>query len=183
MIIEESKAIGAKVWFFREGKEFLLPEAGTASKTSRPDADDAGWVNIGRIEAWEPTMLADDEVDIYDSETGRLDLADSIPVKHALQYKFVTNEMTALAVGLFFRTADELAAGDYQFTPMEGIPPRGWLKLVNKDQGSVVVLAADIWGRIKVTGGMKGGNGEIVKPEFMFKMFKNNLNTMALGTA
>lgn len=183
MIIEESKAVGAKVLFFRENKAYALPgPGGNAASNVKPDADDVGWVNIGRIEAWEPSMLADDEVDVYDSETGHLDLADSIPVKQALQYKFTTNVLTALAVGLFFRTANELAAADYQFTPMVGIPPRGWLKIVNKDHASVVILAADLWGRIKVTGGMKGGNGELVKPEFMFKMFKNALNTMALGT-
>ncbi|HYG98861.1 MAG TPA: hypothetical protein VD837_06990 [Terriglobales bacterium] len=183
MIIEESKAVGAQAWFFREGKEFTEPEAGTAGIDDVPGADDDGWVSIGRIEAWEPSLLADEEQDVYDSSTGRLDLADSIPVKQALQYKFTTNVVTALAVGLFFRTASELSASDYQFNPLGGVPPRGWLKVQNYDHNSTLILAADLWGRIKVSGGMKGGNGELVKPEFMFKVFKNALNTMALGTA
>lgn len=182
MIIEESKAVGAQVWFCREGKAFTSPSSGTAGVAAIPDADDDAWVSIGRIEAWENSFLADDEVDVYDSSVGRLDLADSIPVKQALQFKFTTNVITALAVGLFFRTSAELAADDFQFNPLSGVSPRGWLKIQNYDHNSDLILAADIWGRVKVSGGFKGGNGELVKPEFMFKMFKNALNTMALGT-
>jgi hypothetical protein len=182
MIIEESKAVGAQVWFAREGKAFTLPAPGTVGLAAIPGPTDNAWISIGRIEAWEPTMLADEEQDVYDSATGLLALADSIPTKQALQYKFTTNMVTALAIGLFYRSAAELTAASYQFNPLAGVSPRGFLKVQNYDHNASLILSADLWGRVKVTGGMKGGNGELVKPEFMFKMFKNTLNTMALGT-
>jgi len=182
MIIEESKAVGAQVWVAREGKAYAAPApGGNVGSANKPDANDASWVTIGRIEQWDSSMKTDEMQDVYDSSTGLLNLADSIPTKQAMMLKFTTNVVTGLAIGLFFRTQNELTAASGQFNPLTGVSPRAWLKMQNYDHNGVLVLSADFWVRLVLSGGIKGGNGELVKPEFTAHVLKNTLNTMMLG--
>lgn len=180
MIIEDTKALGAKVLFFPEGKE---DEGSVAcSETHMPDPDDAGWVDLKSVESFEGSRANPVDVQVYDSEIGSKQLLNELELGGDIQYKFTTNILTAFAIGLFFRSAQPLTAGDYQFNPNQKTSPRGWMIMVNRDQDGTQILAVNWWGKMKFTGTLKGGAGEVVKPELTFMLLKNNLNTQSLGT-
>jgi hypothetical protein len=180
MIIEETKALGAVVLFFPEGKN---DEGDVAcSETHMPDPDDAGWVDLKSIEAWEGSRQNPTDVKIYDSRIGRKVLKDELELGGDIEYKFTTNFLTAFATGLFFRSAAPLTPNSFQFNPDQKTSPRGWMIMNNRDQDGTQILAANWWGKMKFTGTLKGGAGEVIKPELTFMLFQNDLNTQALGT-
>ena len=180
MIIEESKALGATVLFFPEGA--AVQAGGLCNSGAIPNPNDPGWIDMKRVEAWEAQRKGVKYQEIKDSSWGKLRLADEIEVDGYTEYKFTTNVLLGFLLGLFFRSAAPLNGASYQFNPDQGIAPRGWLILDNRDQGGNLIIAANFWGRLKYDGPMKGGNGDVVKPELMFGIYLNTLNTMALGT-
>lgn len=180
MIIEEAKALGASVLFFPEGAN--VQAGGTCSSAAIPDANDPGYIDLVRVEAWEAMRKDVKYQAVKDSSIGKVILADEVETDGYTEYKLTVNIVLGIAIGLFFRSAGVLSGASYQFNPDAGIAPRGWLILDNRDQGGNLILAANLWGRLKCDSGFKGGNGDLVKPELMFTQYKNALNTMALGT-
>ena len=181
MIIEESKALGAAILFFPAGK--AVQAGGVCVSTAIPDPNDPGWVDFVRLEAWEGSRKGGKFEPVEDSTTGSTVLADEIETnKGYIEYKFTANVLLGFIIGLFYRSAAPLTGASYQFDPNQGICPNGWLMLVNKDQAGTVILAANLWGKMKFDGPMKGGGGALIKPELMFNNYANNLNTIALGT-
>lgn len=180
MIIEESKALGASILFFPEGK--AVQAGGNCNAGAIPDPNDPGWVDFIRVEAWEGNRKDVKFQPIKDSSWGKLTLADEVETDGYMEYKFTANVLLAFFIGLFFRSAAPLSGNSYQFNPEQGIAPRGWLIISNRDQGGNLILAANLWGRMKYDGPFKGGGGDLIKPELMFTQYKNALNTMALGT-
>lgn len=178
MIIEKAMAIGAHAWFFFNGKDYTLPEAGTASVSALPDAEDTGWVKLNDVESWE-LAVSDEKKEIFAPSPGVLVRSGILRLKQSLNYKFTTNQMSALALGIAFRASEELDAASYQFVPLSGVPPLGWLKLQKYDHDNEMVFAADIWGELNVAGGLKGSASDIIMPEFEFAMLYSSLNTMA----
>jgi hypothetical protein len=180
MIIEEAKALGATLLYFPEGK--LDAGAVACSSVHMPDPEDPGWVDFKSVETWEASRQNAADVPLYDSSIGRKVLLDELELGGDLQYKFTTNVLIAYVIGLFFRSAAPLDANSFQFNPDQLTSPRGWMILDNKDQDGTLILAANLWGKMKYTGTIKGGAGSIVIPEVTFMQFKNDLNTMSLGT-
>jgi hypothetical protein len=181
MIIEESKALGASILFFPEGK--AVAAGGVCVSTAIPDPADPGWVDFIRVESWEGSRKDVKYEAIKDASTGKLQLADEVEVDGYTEYKFTTNVLLGFLLGLFFRSATPLTAASYQFNPDQGVAPRGWLILDNRDQNGNLIIAANLWGRMKFDGPLKGGGGALIKPELLFDQYKNSLNTLALGTA
>lgn len=180
MIIEEAKALGASILFFPEGK--ALQDASLCNSAAIPDVNDPGWVDFVRVEAWEANRKDVKYQPVKDSTTGKLVLADEVETDGYTEYKFTSNILLGLFVGLFFRSATPLTGNSLQFNPDQGISPRGWMIMANYDQGGTLILSANLWGRMKFDGPLKGGGGELVKPDLMFTQLKNSLNTMSLGS-
>lgn len=180
MIIEEAKALGASILFFPEGK--AVQAGGVCNSGAIPDPNDPGWVDFVRVESWEATRKDTKYQQVKDSTTGKLVLADEVETDGYTEYKFTSNIVLGFFVGLFFRSATALTGNSLQFNPDAGIAPRGWIIIANRDQGGALILSANLWGRMKFDGPLKGGGGDLVKPEVMFTQLKNALNTMSLGT-
>lgn len=180
MIIEEAKALGASILFFPEGK--AVQAGGVCSSAAIPDPNDPGWVDFLNVESWEGSRKDAKYQPVKDSRNGKIVLTDEVETDGYTEYKFTTNAVLGFVLGLFFRSATPLTADSYQFNPDEGIAPRGWLIIANRDQAGTLVLSANLWGRMKFDGPIKGGGGDLVKPELMFTLYRNALNTMSLGT-
>jgi hypothetical protein len=179
-LIEEAMALGAKTFFFREGK--VVQAGGVCNKLVMPDPNDPGWSDLSTISAWEPKMKTDESKEVWGSPTGgNLVLTDDIPTKQALQYTFTSNEVTAQAIGLFYRSAEEVTAATKSITPLSGVSPRGWLMMFNRNTEEVLVLASNLWGRLKCTGGFKGGDGSLIQPTFEFPVFYSPANIIGIA--
>ena len=180
MIIEEAKALGASVLFFPEGR--AVAAGGVCGSGAIPDPNDPGWVDFKSVEKWEGSRSDVKDYKVKDSTIGRVVLLDELELAGDIQYAFTVNVLVAFIIGIFFRVSAPLTAASYQFNPDTGVSPRGWLMMDNRDQAGTLILAANLWGKLKYTGKLTGGAGEIIKPEVTFMQFKNALNTMALGT-
>lgn len=174
-------ALGAHAFFFREGDAFTLPgPGGNAAADAKPDADDDGWIDVGTIESFEDSIADEDEKKVYRPAPGHLVVKDVITTKQGMEFKFTSNELGPLALEAFYRTTQKLDGTSTQFNPLSGVPRKGWLKLQRYDHEDNLVLVADLWVRLKVTGGMKGGNGDLVMPEFSAYLLYSALNTAAI---
>ncbi|HEY4414471.1 MAG TPA: hypothetical protein VGO57_02170 [Verrucomicrobiae bacterium] len=180
MLIEEAKAIGASILFFPEGKN--VQAGGVCSAAAIPDPADPGWVDLMNVESWEGDRKDSKYQAVKDSSKGKLELTDEVETDGYPEYKFTTNIVVAFVLGLFFRSAVPLDKTTFQFDPEKGISPRGWIIIDSRDQNGVMVFAANLWGRMKYDGPLKGGGGDLVKPELIFTQYRNGLNTMSLGT-
>jgi len=180
MIIEEAKALGAAILFFPEGA--AVQAGGTCVSTAIPDPNDPGWIDFQRVKTWEGSRKDAKYQAIKDGTTGKLVLADEVEVDGYTEYKFTVNVLLGFIIGLFFRSSAPLSGASYQFNPDQGISPRGWLILDNRDQGGTLIIAANLWGRLRFDGPFKGGDGNIIEPDLVFAQYRNAINTMALGT-
>lgn len=176
-----SYALGAHAWLFREGDAFTVPSAGTAAIDALPDPTDPGWISAGDLESFEDTMAQDEEKEIRKPNPGALVRKDIITIFQALDFKFVTNSMRRIAMEAFYRSSTKLDADVGQFTPLSQTPRNYWLKLQRYTHENETVFAADLWVRMKITGGMKGGGGEIIMPEYTCRLLDSDLNTMFFG--
>lgn len=163
----KSIATGDFVYFFREGD--ALEDLSLCSRTNVPATDEDGWLDrlIGNVESFEPTQTDDEEVKIMApaGQTGVIVTKDVIQVKQGLELKFTTNEMSRLAAQCFYRTQD-LNDASTLFNPLSAVPPKGWLLVQRFDQDGQEHLILQCWVRLKSTGGMKGGDGSVLKPEW-----------------
>ncbi|HEV2207306.1 MAG TPA: hypothetical protein VG167_00910 [Verrucomicrobiae bacterium] len=183
MLITTEMAVGSHAWFFRRGDAFILPEpGGNASDAALPDADDLGWIELGTIDDWEDTIEDEEEKAVWTPVPGHLVKKRVITTKQGLGIKLTSSQLTPLAIELFYRTAEKLDQDSFQFDPLSGVPRDGWLKIQRYSEQDALVLAADLYVQLKVTGGMKGGGGNLIAPEFKATLLYSGLSTMAMGT-
>ncbi len=173
-------ALATHAFFAREGDAFTTPAPGTVGRNDKPDADDDVWIEPGTIEESEDSIVDEDEVKLWKPSPGHLVPNDIITLKQGLQIKFTTNEMSPLAVEAFYRTSQLLDESSEVFNPLSSVPRKGWLKLQRYTERDEAQLVLDVWGRLKVTGGMKMG-GAIIKPEFEFYVLYSQYNVAGLS--
>lgn len=177
-----SYALGSHAYFFPEGAAFTSPDAGTAAIDALPDADEPTWAAkfLGDTESFED-MKDIEEVEVRKPNPGALATKDIITIFQKLEFKMTTNSLKRIAMQIMYGSAVEITEAVGTFVPLAATPPKGWLKLQRYTHENELVFAADLWVRAKVTGGVKGGNGEIIKPEFTFRLLDSDLNTMFFG--
>lgn len=177
-----SYTLGAHNYFFPEGAAFTSPGAGTAGIADLPDADEPTWGArfIGDTEAFEDTKDVE-EVEVRKPNPGALVTKDILTLFQKLEFKMTTNSLKRIAFEMFYGSAIELTPGVGTFVPLAAVPPKGWLKIQRYTNENELVFAADLWVRAKISGGLKGGNGELIKPEFTFRLLDSELNTMFFG--
>lgn len=162
-------AVGAFAYFFRDGD--LIEDASPSSRTNIPETDpaDAGWLLrlIGNIESFEDVINDDNEQKIKGpaGQSGVIVTRDVVQTGAELELKFTTNEMTRLAAQCFYRTQN-ISEAAVTANPLSSPPPKGWLLIQRYDQDGQAHLVGLVYCRLKVTGGFKGGDGNIVKPEW-----------------
>jgi hypothetical protein len=189
-LISKAMAIGRHAYLFPEGLAAMMANVTgniaigqAASATRLPHPDDDGWIYAGIIEAWEDSIAEEESKTLWTPSPGHLVRSDIVTTKQALDQKLTTNQMSALAAGLFYRAADVLAEGDFQFVPLGSVPKKFWMMFMDYSHEDTLILSGNVWGQTRCTGGIKGGNGEISMPEFTHQMLYSSLNTMALGAA
>jgi hypothetical protein len=170
-------SIAVHARFFRAGDSFTVPSNGTASATAKPGSADTGWLDLGVIETWEISHTDEDEKVIWAPSPGRLLKRDVLTTKQGLQIKLTANELTPQALEHFFRTSENLSTSSASFTPLGKVPRKGWLELTSYNQEDAGIINLTLWVRIKVTGGVKGGNGELIMPEFTADVLYSALNS------
>ena len=168
-------------WFFREGDAYTVPGAGTAAVDSLPDGTDPAYISLGAIEEWDHDFAIGQDLETWRASPGKLVLRDSRAIKEKLTLKFTTGDMSPMALEAFYRSEQNLDDSSTQFNPLRGGLRRGWLHLEMYDQDSNdLVLTWDLWGRLRVAGGMKGGDGSIIKPNFELLVFDSDYNSAGI---
>lgn len=186
-LITREMAIGAHAWFVREGDAFAAGldvnggplAAGVVSNAAIPVANDPSWVDMGVIEEWEDE-LKDEEKETWAPSPGHLVRSRVIVTKQSLTCKLTTNQLTALAVETFYRSA-ALTPESFQFNPLSNVPKDGFMKIQRYSEEDVAILSGDLWCQLKVIGGIKGGGGNLIMPQFQAAVLNSVLNSMAMG--
>lgn len=174
-------ALGKHAWFCREGDAFLLPAAGVAGSESKPDPNDASFIDLGAIESWEDDVKDGNDQEVWQPSPGRLVLKDVLETKTKYTVKFTTGQLSAFALEAFYRASQKLTSASGQFNPLSARARKGWLHSQLYDQNDNEVMSLDLWGRIMVSGGMKSADGAIVKPEFELLVLYSSLNTTGIN--
>lgn len=169
------RIIGNHAYFFREGKDFTVPAAGTASRTSKPGADN-GWADFGVINNVDVTADGDDK-EIYTPSPGQLRLYDVLRTKRKLTIKFECEELQLMSFELAFGSqaleADEDAI---QYNPLKGGEIKGWLKVEQYDQNDQLVNTVDVYVYLKPSGAMSF-NDDVAKTSMEALVLHSNLNS------
>lgn len=181
MLTKAGYILGANAVFFREGDTFTKDIANqtvtatAASAAARPGTEDAGWIDLGIIEDADVTSEATD-VERWGCKPGKLHLLDVVEVKSKLKVKLTTNEAGALAAEHLFRTSAELGGATDDFIPLSGGTKRGWLQVQMYDETNTLRVMFVGWVRLKVTGGLKAGGSDFVKPTWEADLLYSTLN-------
>jgi hypothetical protein len=182
MIIQRAQALGCQALFALEGAAFANSSigggAGVVSSTSAPASNDPAFVPLTVIEEWEDKPTSK-EVKTMAPAPSILVPKRTVTVSQEMAYNFTGNEVSALALQIFYRTSQALVQGSTQFNPLSGKPPHGFLLLMRYstegDQANPYWIGL-IWVFMKVTGGMKGGDNLILKPTFEADQMYSPLN-------
>jgi hypothetical protein len=155
-----------------------VTQTGTGSKTNRPSATDAGYIDLGVIEGASIQREPGDAIDVWQPNPGQFVLDDRIRVKGMMMVKAVTQEMTPFMVECLLRT-NALTGSSTQFNPQEGPQKKGWLLMQCYDQADALTLLLHVYGELVIPGEVSIG-AELVKPEWEFTVLHSTLNTGTL---
>lgn len=173
-------SLGKHGWIFREGDAFTLAAPGVCAAEAKPDADDPAFIDIGAIEDWEDDISGGQDLEVWRPSPGRLVLKDVLEIKVNYLVKFTTGEVSPFALEAFYRTTQKLDNTSVQFNPLSAKLRKVWFHTQLYDQDDQLRLTLDLWGRIKVTGGIKSAEGALVKPTWELRVLYSSLNTAGL---
>ena len=143
--------IGSHVWFFRENDAFTQPAPGVCGQESKPGIApnfDAGWIDLGAVEGFEPNF-AQQEYKLWKPAPGRLVLKDVPENMQELSGKITVNDVGPLAIELFFRTSQKLGGAQLQFNPKSSRSKKGWLHFQCYGDDDNLWLSLDLWSRVR----------------------------------
>lgn len=188
MIITRPQALGRHAFFAAEGSAFANGSAGQGAGVvdlnNAPASNDPAFLPTGTIEDWENKASAK-EVKTMTPAPSVLVPKRVVTVSQEMAYNFTTNEVTPLALQLFFRS-QTLSQISNQFNPLSAKPLHGFLLLMDYstegDQANPYLVGL-IWVFAKVTGGMKGGDNIILKPTWEADQMFSPLNSFGADQA
>lgn len=178
-----SYALGKHAFFFREGDPFTVPSAGTCGVSSKPDATDPAFIDFGPIVDWDHDFKPGKTEEVWGPQPGRLQLSDEVDIKVKMMLKFTVEQVSALPLEIFYRTTQKLTSAGGQFNPNSAQTRRGWLHIELYDQNDEFALSLDAWGRMRVTGGVAGKDGGLMKPTLEHTVYYSTLNTGLLNNS
>jgi hypothetical protein len=180
-LLTRTLALATHAFFFREGDAFALPAPGVCGVNAKPDADDDSWIEPGTIESSEDAITDEEKKTVWKPVPGHLVKSDELTLKQGMDFKFTCNELSPLALEAFYRTSQKLDNASAFFNPLSAVPKKGWLKLQRYDHEDAEVLVADLWVRLRVTGGMKASGGELSMPEFTGTLLYSQYNIITIS--
>lgn len=178
-----SYAVAQHVRFMPEGDAFTLPAAGTSAVDDQPASTDPALINLGDIESWEDSKQNEQQIITKKPVLGTLVTKARVRLYEEIQFKFTTNSLTRYAIECFYRSANRLSGSQAQFVPLKKLTFNGWLYLMRYTHENELVSTANLWVELNVSGGLKGGDNEVIKPEFTALLLASDLNTMAFGNS
>ena len=181
----QSTALGKQAFFFREGDNITIPAAGSnagaASRTNRPDATDPLYQQLQTVDDWEWDIKTMGDEKVYAPSPGRMQLFDIVEKGAEAMVKFSTNQIQGLSVEVFYRTYSAAGGGNKitsaggVFVPLACKPQRGWLHTELYDNDNNFALSLDVYGLLRITGGIASKEGAILRPKFEFNMLYSAL--------
>ena len=144
-ITTETAPFFTHAFFIPQGLAFTSPAPGTASATSKPDADEAGWATgtLGDIEEFKITPAAE-TFEKMAGRPGTLVRVDEIVLSQKLDLSWKTTDITPLVHQLVFGTL-ALTGASNQGNPLEGsLLVKGWLKFQAYNAANRKVTG-DLW--------------------------------------
>ncbi|MBX3747331.1 MAG: hypothetical protein KF833_18635 [Verrucomicrobiae bacterium] len=176
-MITEPRALGAHLLFFRNGKPFTVPSAGTCSKTAKPGAADLGWVNLGTLEDVQVEKKAT-TIEIFGPTPGQLRRTKVIETKKTLDITFTCQDTSDLAVEAMFGT-QALEPADQQWNPLAGAEIEGWLKGQIYDHRDQLWVVIDMWVNLRAEGAVaiNSADGQLNKVRLIAYGLHSPLNT------
>jgi hypothetical protein len=176
-MITEPRALGAHLYFFRNGAAFTSPSAGTCSKTSKPGAADTGWVDFGTLEDVKVEQKGTD-IEIFGASPGQLRRTKKLRTKRTLDIMFTCQDLSDIALEVIFGTA-ALTAGGTQFNPLEGSELEGWLKGQVYDHRDALWITVDMWACLEADGpvSLNAADGQLNKVSIKAYGIYSSLNT------
>lgn len=173
---QRTEIIGAHVFFAREGAVITTPEAGTVSRTSKPDAADPIWsyLGVGNVK-FSPKR---EEHEVWKPSPGRKQLDDVISYKRGLDLTLHMTEIENLVFELFLGTKPlpNSPAPGGQFNPFVGEDVRGWIKIQTYDRDDAILLSMDAYAYLKPEGDLDPQDGP-VECDITARVLKSPLNT------
>ena len=176
-------------WFWPVGDTFSVPYAANPDQGDTIVAIDA-WPGatdplmadhlIGDTETFEWTKTVEKQ-EPRKAVLGRIVRKQVVHTFQALGVKITTNSLRRIAFELMFGSANRLSESVAQFAPLGSYPKEGVLIFGYYVGTDEKVMTGAVWTMADVTGGIKGGGTDIVKPEFDFMLLDAALNTMAFG--
>jgi len=168
-------AVRSHIWIARAGVAFSQPAPGTVGQESKPHSEDSAWFSPGKIENFQINRSSD-LIEIFVPAPGRLVRHKVIDIKKVLDIQFTGLELGPLAMELGLDSTP-LSTSSTQFNPGSGGEKEFWLKAQSYNHRDQQILAADLWGHLRLTGGLNLGSDELVKPEYELKVCFSTLNT------
>ena len=191
MLDTKSYTLAGHNWFWPVGDTFSVPYSANPDQGDTIVAIDA-WPGatdplmgdhlIGDTESFEWTKTIEKQ-EPRKPILGRLVRKQVVHTFQALDLKLTTNSLRRIAFELMFGSANRLSGSVAQFSPLGSYPKEGVLLFgYYVNEADEQVMSGAIWVMADVTGGIKGGGSDIVKPEFSFMLLDADLNTMAFGS-
>ena len=189
MITLGSYALGRHAFFFRENDLITIPAAGTgsvagaATRTNKPDPTDPLYIDLGACDDWQDEWKSLGDEKVYKPSPGQRQLYDLIEKGAEGMIKLTTQEIQAFAWEVFYRTSQKLTqvGGTQQFNPNSAIRKRGWFHQECYDQANNFAFSFDVFGVIRITGGVASKEGGLVKPQWEINALYSTLNTGAVS--
>lgn len=139
------KTLAGHAYFFREGAAYTVPEAGTASRTAKPNATDPKWLDFGNVSLKPKNSTEVDE--IMGGAPGKRVLMDVVETSAKMSIEIKCKELSNIIFELLFG-AESLEAGG-QYNPLEGGEVKGWLKFQQYDQKNALINTVDVYVYLK----------------------------------
>ena len=176
----QSTALGKNAYFFRQGDNITIPAvgnaAGAATRYNRPDATDPLYNQLLLVDDWEWDIKTMGDEKVLAPSPGRMQRMDLIEKGAEADIKFSTNQIQGLAVELFYRTYSAAGGGSKitsaggTFNPLAAPPQYGWLHTELYDNNNQLGWSLDVYGILRITGGMASKEGAILRPKFEFNV-------------
>jgi hypothetical protein len=176
-----SYAVGKHGFFFRDGDTITIPasgsSAGASSRTNKPDPTDPLYLDVGAIADWDDSgfkSMGDEK--IYKPMPGRMQLYDIIEKGAEGMFKFTTEDISALAMEVFFRTSQKLTSAGGVYNPLSAPPRKGWFHMEHYDQNNAFMLNLDVYVMLRIVGGMASKEGSVIKPQWEANVLYSSFN-------
>lgn len=172
-MIQSGKIIGSHFYFVADGTAFTQLAPGTVSRTSKPDASDATWQDLGiGMAGFTPGR---EEREQFAPTPGRLRRWKIFHTKHKHDWKLDLEELSPIVWQVLFATL-ALTTGSTQYNPLAAPKLQGWLKVQQYDEGDTAFNTVDQYCVLSVGSEVKFDDN-IVKVTMDAKGLHSTLNS------